>query len=333
MRRNQRIVAVILTAAVICAGLLILRYGAKPKSTLADTANLPEFIVTDRLGRLVNSGSLRGEPIVVLFVRPSDENNLRLMNDVLVNWMDKAVHILIISGRFTTLRLPADEDRQYQRIHIVEDEKGLAALFDSRGYGDHFLFDADGKLVFSAKNSISYSDGIKPFLKETVDRDRFAFSQLVTVGEALPEFGSDGPIGRWFRATPKRYYIIGLLSRFCESCRSGAILRWLEEIYKKYSPHVGILCLLPERIDGADFDELISQAGISFPVVRGQGELAESWAASVRRYGGIDNSDIFFICDREGRVLDGGTIHCKECFSRIAGLIKEASVQNRISDE
>jgi hypothetical protein len=164
------------------------------------------------------------------------------------------------------------------------------------------LFDASGRLAYSADNNREYENGVRVALQRVVLNDVFDISALLDTDQnifEIPEFKFTCNIIDTYQ---KEYFIIAMFSSFCDSCQTTSILSWLDRIYEK-NPSIQIICLLPAKYSSSDIRALKSQLSLTFPIHSCDAVLGQKWEALIERYGEQSVNNILILFDKTGRIL------------------------------
>lgn len=301
---NERTNKIISALLIFCITMAIVYYRRQTFSKRKQPALMPSFLLIDRFGRRISNGDFVGRTTYVQFVHSLDHNNLDILTKVYSLWRDRGVAFLFITDRIEEL-IKKDEGLlgpASPSLYICGQSEDVERKFLSKGYGKHFLFDASGRLAYSADNNREYENGVRVSLQRVVLNDVYDISALLDARQNIfevPEFKFTWNIISTYQ---KEYSIIAMFSSFCDSCGTTSIISWLDRICKK-NKSVQIICLLPAKYGSSDIRALRSQLSLSFPIHICDAVLGQKWEALIERYGEQSLNNILFVFDKTGRIL------------------------------
>jgi len=266
---------------------------------------MPAFSLVDRFGRRISNSDFIGKTTYVQFIHSLDNNNLGILAKAYSQWRDRGVAFLLITDRIEDL-VKKDEallGPASPSLYICGGSQDVESKFLSKGYGRHFLFDASGRLAYSADNNREYENGVKVFFQKVVLKDVYDISALIDVNQNIFKVHEFIVACDIINSYQKEYSIIAMFSSFCDSCGTTSIIRWLDRIYKK-DDRIQILCLLPAKYGAGDIRALKSQLSLTFPIHICDTVLGQKWEALIERYGEQSLNNILLFFDKTGRILN-----------------------------
>ncbi len=300
-----------MTAIII---LILLKRDNRPNRSPYSMEKLPKFEAVDINGRKVKSSDFKGKNLYVQFINSRFPPDFFLFEKVYSKWGREDLDFLGIISDSTKLNL-FYRYRPKNLTLIERDYYDLCSEFHiSADNGFYFLVDKKGEVISSGKNDLGYGKGPKVFLQELILGDFFSISELIIENKKIDDF-------KWFSQvsnirnnyTEKKYFIVSLFTKICDSCSGGNIIQSLNKIYREKNDSIYVLSILSSKFNSEDVVNFKSQLKISYPVILADNELNIKWNSLIKRYNEDFLTDICFIVDNSGKILKVAYKTCK-CF-------------------
>lgn len=195
---------------------------------------LPKFEALDINGRKVKSSDFKEKNLYVQFINSRFLPDLYLFEKVYSKWGSEDLDFLGIINDSTKLNLFS----RYKPKNITLIERDYYDLclefYISADNGFYFLVNKKEEVISSGKNDLGYEKGPKVFLQELILGDFFSISELIIENKNIEDF-------QWFSQvnnlrnnyTEKKYFIVSLFTKICDSCSGGNIIQSFNKIYRE----------------------------------------------------------------------------------------------------
>ncbi|HWR58238.1 MAG TPA: hypothetical protein VN328_05050 [Thermodesulfovibrionales bacterium] len=245
---------------------------------------------------------------------------LELFRHVYEEWKKHDVWFLMICGSRPIEDLgiiPSDRFAIYD-LGRNKDRPAVHSVFGlGRQDSFYFIFDSAGKKVSASRSSLGYERGPKSALNELLTGTKFAIEELIERNHNIGEYEWLQPISEIIAANRGReYFIFSMFTKICDSCAGAEIIRFMKTIEIRAPKKILVASFLGRGYGELDIINLRSQLNIDYPVFIADGELRSKWDELIDKYNEDILSDIVFIVDSLGTILEVSHRTCN-CFSLI----------------
>ena len=273
-------------------------------SSAMELTDLPKFEAVDAMGTKIKRSNLKDKNLFIQFINSKFQPDIDLFESVYSNWIDEDIYFLGIinnSEKFNIERKLNLENTSF----IKENYFDLCKKFkiNSRD-GNFFIVNKNGKIISTGKNDLGYEKGPKVYLQELIKDDAFSISEFIGENEKINDFEYLTQIKTSIESsTEKKYSIIALLTKICDSCSGGGIIQSFKKIHRDNNGLFNVLLILNRKYKKEDISNLRSQLKISFPIAIADQELNSKWDSLIERYNEDLLTDIIFIVDNQSNVI------------------------------
>lgn len=247
-------------------------------------------------------------------------DELDLFRQVHEKWKEHDIWLLLIRGSGPNEDLgiiPSDR----VAIYDIERNKDRPAVHSVFGLGKQdsffFIFDSAGKKVSASRSVLGYERGPKAALNELLTGTKFAIEELIERNHNIDEYKWLQPISEIIAANRGReYFIFSMLTKICDSCAGAEIVRFMKTAEMRAPKKILVASFLGRGYGELDVINLRSQLNIDYPVFIADGGLRSKWDELIDKYNEDILSDIVFIVDSLGTILEVSHRTCN-CFSLI----------------
>jgi len=289
---------------IICIAIIMKREDRSHKSPL-NLSKLPSFRAIDIKGREIKSVDFKGKNTYIQFINPLFPPDLILFETVYTNWASEDIFFL---GILSHSSIEAYKEKfQPDRVTFVEkDYVRLGLRFSiSNNNGFYFLVDKNGMIINAGQNDLGYERGPKVFLNKLIKGDSFSISELISDHINIADIPWFSQVSDFIKNhNDKDYFIVSLFTKICDSCSGGSIIRALNKIDSNKNRSFIILLILNKNFDRKDIPNLKLQLNISCPVIIANNRLNAKWDVLIERYREDFLTDVVFIVDKSGKILN-----------------------------
>jgi hypothetical protein len=285
---------------------------------------MPKFILEDVNGNVIKDSDFQGKNVYIQFIDHSNYDDIKLIKDIHPNWKNEDLVIIVFSDDLKAFKMRSGIDL-HDFISIESSYDKMKSKFKSPEKGGaYYLFDKNGFLVTSGKNTIGYEEGPKVFLKQLVK------NIYLNISDFIPENGDIGNI-KWFQEMHRiivnkdnKFFVISLFTSICNGCFNGVIIDALNNINNNKDDSLFVVGVLNNKFNINDIKSLRSQMNIYFPLMIASPELSKKWNYFISEFKESDLNNIVFITEKSGKILKifHNNCDCWNTFTRYINSLK-----------
>jgi hypothetical protein len=261
----------------------------------------PSFIASDIQGEKIASTDFLKKCTYVQISNLNTKSDALLLSRIESTYGDKLNILMMLVAPVN----PA-EWRSHKLTRFISSENShLRKLFPAREYGFFYFYNARGQLIDSGGIQAGFERRIKRLLDWHVMNKKFEQNMMIPkLGGHLAEYHWLRQLEQLASNQPQPYYLFGLFSSICDSCSSGFLINMLKRIRAQAGDELGVWGILSPEYTSDDVSCLVTQLSLNFPVDVADSPLGSKWNELGATYTMNDISEIIFITDRVGKVIE-----------------------------
>ncbi|MCP4218622.1 MAG: hypothetical protein GY765_28570 [bacterium] len=294
----------------------------------AEKPVFPTFGENDSKGNLVTHADFSGKYVFVQFIDGNSTDDIDLLENVFLNWVDEGLAIIAIPKDLETLKervgVQLDEivvfDHDYKKMQQIFGAPSCCEAF--------FLYDPQGRLVKTDFNREGYQGGVKSQLDRLIKNEYFKINELITEKKNIRDFQWLAMCNDIMKKDRKDFYVVSMMTNVCNTCLSGVIIEQLAKWHTTSADRVGVMTVVPASYTDTDIANLKTFLGIDYRLLRADDKFQQEWSNRIEKYRESQLTNILFLVDKDGTVLKvtgNEQDHLREFFAFSHPLIKEKS--------
>lgn len=311
MNKEKRLFRVIVGIGILIIAMVFINIERKKSNSENTIERWPNFTTTDIYGQIINGKDYNKRIRYVQFLGAMDNNNLMLLENVYRIWADKIdIFVFVKNERIFRERVSPD----FSKAIVINDEFiKMSSLFKSSEYGNHYLFEEKGNVVFFAENSISYDFGVVRALQQVVNRRNFRIADIIRENDHLEDYPEFTQAKNELNDMQGEYLIVGLIYLFCDSCASGPLVVNFQRFHSLSNGKTSFLLILSREHYESELDAFKSQLSVDFPVVIADQKLNKRWEDLMKIFSRNAITNIVFAVNHSGKIVKVLDPSCQTC--------------------
>jgi hypothetical protein len=309
LRGNSNYSWLATTIIIFVALLFVLNTRETRQNTSPESIRiLPTFKVTDTRGQIIRSSFYAGKNTYIQFINAYMPHEVELFREVYAAWRNNDVWFLLICGNNAPIDLGIRLSNHVaiidgQQKENAEDAYSSFGLRKDDGY--YFIFNSKGSKVSSARSATGYERGPKIFLNEIINGAFFSIEELLGKNHNVIEYEWLAQIKKLMEVNRNRkYYVFSLFTKICDSCAGAGIIQFMKNTKSHLREDVYIASILSSNYTESDTVNMRSQLKLEYPVFVAENKLRTKWDELINKYNDEILSDIVFIVDSTGNIVD-----------------------------
>jgi len=323
--RKYVFVFILLIGAVAYTGWV--RYN-QSRLQYSEINKLPRIDVSDIQGRAIKARNFSGRPVFVQFIKNNSRTAIMLLLDLLVEWEESSLAFMVLTNKPEELDTNITNNPRLNIIGVNHYES-LRAAFHAPESGSYYLFSSSGSLIVTGRDYVDAAKDLKRHLNYLLYGKAFSIQELIPSNIRSDRNDGLAQLGRLVETAAGRYIVIAMFTSICSGCRSGEIIRNLLKLEESQQGLISITCILGGSLSESDARNAKSQLHLPFPVIEASHDLRLRWDRLIASYSESELTDVVFILDKQGTVLDVAYPNCPNCWSPFYGRLDNLGTEDK----
>lgn len=278
---------------------------------------LNEISLIDIKGNKINI--LGSEKFTYLQFMPSfDEGAIQFFNDVVEKWRSQDIKFIVI-----TRDIFHSFDNIIERSAIIlNDYDKIAKALRASIWGDYYLFNNMGKLLFRGNTSKKYQEELKTMLNHEILNKYFNLSSLVLPGKKIHELS-------WFKnisnkEIKSKYKVYAFFTTVCSGCMSGDVINIIKNKINCEKNVASVFIILNRAVyKKEDIKILKSQLELDFDIIIADDSLNSKWDELINEYSESELTNIVLVADIGGNIVRAFYRNCDKCWNLFGDFMRK----------